>query len=121
MVINSMTRNDNTEMLPLLGGLYFNSSVAGKKAMKLFDPTREYGVNTEMKSRNDKEAIQFLHISAKRCLPEGTPYELRMMCNGRGRIAAAWYYSPIAEIKSSTMKWKFKKKYDVYIMGPFYS
>ena len=115
---NNISNKSTVEPLPLLGGHYFNTDKIRRSASTVFDSKQEYGLSSEMQSKADKGTIQFLHNSARKILPKGTPYELRM---AEDCSVAAWYYSPIVEIKPPMTKWRFKKSCGVYFMGPFYS
>jgi hypothetical protein len=95
-----------------------------------FNPNFEYGRATGCNGPEDNFVLRRLHRDAKRILPRGIPYELRLLipsfveCPER-KPAVAWYYSPSMlrdPPKGLTSKsWKYFPEYGCYVMGMFYA
>ena len=128
---------DETEDVPILS---IENRVSIKSICGEFNPNRLYALGTEMHSLKDKEAIQFLHDTAKKFLPEGTKYEIRASDNntgfkdfGRviydGETVAAWLYSPKGnnsnvpknEVIISDGQWRQSFSYGCFKIGPFFA
>jgi hypothetical protein len=98
-----------------------------------FNPNFEYGRAAECKGLKDNFVMRHLHRDAKRVLPKGTPYELRMEISlfvehpkWGSRPKTAWYYSPdMLREKASDMRpdsWgEWSPRYGCWIRGRFYA
>ncbi len=90
-----------------------------------FDPDYEYGRAMLIDDFNENLVISRLHKDARRILPKGTPYTLRMMKGDISRgcpSGGCWYYSPrkfLQEKDINTKTWKYFPDY--HIMGSFYA
>jgi hypothetical protein len=98
-----------------------------------FNPNFEYGRAAECNGLKDSFVIRHLHRDAKKVLPKGVPYELRLIIPSfvehpewGSRPMMAWYYFPdMLREKAKDMRpdsWgEWSPRYGCWIRGKFYA